>query len=183
MKKQLLLVWHSRTGLAKAMAEAIERGALAAAQEMGESSRFIINRRRAADAVSSDLLAADGYAFCAPENLASTSGAMLEFFHSTYYAAFITETNARGESVERSALAGRPYGLAVAAGSDGTSAARQMARIAQGWRLRPVVEEAVIIQNGQPQTAAAIALPKTCSPEAIAKCEELGGIVAATILL
>ena len=32
-------------------------------------------------------------------------------------------------------LAGRPYGLAVAGGSDGTMAAQQMSRIATGWRL------------------------------------------------
>ena len=44
--------------------------------------------RRARDATSADLLRADAYLFLAPENLASVSGEMLEFFHSAYYSAF-----------------------------------------------------------------------------------------------
>ena len=44
-----------------------------------------------------------------------------EFFDRTYYAAL-------------GRLNGRPYALAVAAGSDGQGAAGQMARICQGWR-------------------------------------------------
>jgi hypothetical protein len=73
-------------------------------------------------------------------------------------------------------------GLAVAAGSDGTSAARQVARICQGWRLKPV-SEPLIIRNGLSQTVANILRPKTCSPEAIAQCRELGGLVASRVLL
>jgi len=71
--KTLLLVWHSRTGLAEQMAAACERGAHDAAREMEEDG-FVVKRRRAADATVDDLLGADGYLFCAPENLASTSG-------------------------------------------------------------------------------------------------------------
>ena len=174
--RRLLLVWHSRTGLAKHMADSLEQGALSAAQEMGASgSQFSLLRRRAADATLGDVLESDGYLFCAPENLASTSGEMLEFFHRSYYHVF--------DDLEVSRLAGRPYGLAVAAGSDGSSAARQMARICTGWRLRAVAPDALIIQNGLPQTAAAISLPKSLPAGAHERCVELGGLVAANILL
>ena len=37
--------------------------------------------------------------------------------------------------------------------------------------------------NGLPQTAAAILQPKSCPPEAKERCLELGGIVAASVLL
>ena len=78
---RLLIVWHSRTGLAKQMADALEEGAYAAAREMGEGpEKFAVHQKRAAQATVSDMLTSDGYLFCAPENLASTSGEMLEFF-------------------------------------------------------------------------------------------------------
>jgi len=74
-------------------------------------------------------------------------------------------------------------GLAIAAGSDGSGAARQVSRICQGWRLKPVVDTPLIVQNGLPQTAANILAPKACSSEAAARCQELGGLVAAHVLL
>ena len=174
--RRLLLVWHSRTGLARQMADHLQKGALAAASELGVGlAEFAVIKRRAADATADDLHSSDGYLFCAPENLASTSGEMLEFFHRTYYSAF--------DDTETSCLAGRTYGLAIAAGSDGSNAARQMTRICTGWRLRPIASDPLIIQNGQPQTSAAIALPKTMPPGAAARCEELGGLAAAKLLL
>ena len=174
---KLLLVWHSRTGLARAMADALERGALAAAAEM-DAPAFAVERRRACDATIDDVLSASGYLFCAPENLASTSGEMLEFFHRTYYLAF--SGDALGET---SRLLGRPYAAAVAAGSDGRAAAQQMERICRGWRLRPVAET-LIHRNGQPQTRELILRgPKACPPDVAERCEELGGLVAATLLL
>ena len=78
--KRLLIVWHSRTGAARAMADAAARGASA---EPGIETRML-----AADAAGpDDLLAADGYLFACPENLASMSGQMKEFFDRTYYPA------------------------------------------------------------------------------------------------
>ena len=181
--KRLLLVWHSRTGLARQMADALERGARAAAAEMEcGPDDFSVARRHAADASVEDLLHADGYLFCAPENLASTSGEMLEFFHRNYYEAFSTHIDSVGERSEISLLAARPVGVAVAAGSDGSNAARQMERICRGWRLKPVADT-LVWRNGEPQTAERILLPKVCPPEANARCEELGWLVAATLLL
>jgi multimeric flavodoxin WrbA len=95
-------VWHSRTGLARQMAEALEKGAWSASHEMGISEdAFSVDMRRAADATVDDVLSSDGYLFCAPENLASASGEMLEFFHRSYYPMF-------NSSDETSRLIGRP---------------------------------------------------------------------------
>lgn len=160
------------------MADAMESGAHAAAAEMEQP--LCVTRRRAAEASVDDLLGADGYLFCAPENLASTSGEMLEFFHRTYYHAF--EVVADGDE-ERSVLLGRPFGLAIAAGSDGTSAARQVERIATGWRLRRVADT-FVHRNGLVQSKANILAPdKELASAAEARCREIGGLVAATLLL
>ena len=99
---------------------------------------------------------------------------MLEFFHRSYYHCF--------DESEASLLAGRPYGLAIAAGSDGSNAARQLERICRGWRLRAVTDT-IVHRNGEPQTASAILRAKTCSEDARERCAELGGLVAATVLL
>lgn len=177
---RLLIVWHSRTGLARQMAQALQQGAYAAANEMGVSrAQFEVEMRRAADATVSDVLTSDGYLFCAPENLASASGEMLEFFHRSYYAMFTTQNSPENES---SRLLGRPYGLAIAAGSDGSGAARQLERICRGWRLRPV-SDTLIHRNGLPQTIDEILKPKECSEDGMLRCMELGGLVAATLIL
>jgi len=165
---RLLIVWHSRTGMAEQMMEAFERGAWAAAREMEQEEELAVDVRRACAAQVHDLLEAQGYFFCAPENLATVSGEMKEFFDRCYYGVL-------GQ------LQGRPYALAVSAGTDGEGAARQMARICQGWRLRPAAEP-LIFQSGA-QTAEAIAAPKVSRPEDLARCEELGGTLAAKILL
>ena len=166
--------------MAQQMADALEDGAHAAAKEM-ESDDLHIERRAAADATVEDVLNADGYLFCAPENLATASGEMLEFFHRCYYSAFVTLPSGSTYE-ERSSLLGRPFGTAIAAGSDGEGAARQIARICQGWRLRAVCEP-LVIRNGLTQTKANILRPKALAHDARDQCVELGGLVAATLLL
>jgi multimeric flavodoxin WrbA len=155
--KRLLIVWHSRTGAARAMAEAAARGAGA---EAGVEVRVLA----AGDAQADDLLAADGYLFACPENLAALSGAMKEFFDRNYYAV-----------LEK--LNGRPYGLMVAAGSDGTNAVRQAARIATGWRLKAIAEPIIVCTHAQ--TPERIAAPKQLDAADLAACEELGAALAA----
>ena len=151
------------------------------------------------------MVEADAYAFVAPENLASLSGAMLEFFHAHYYHVFTSTSGAEGDEVSQ--LLGRPYAAAIAAGSDGTAAAAQLERICRGWRLRSV-SPPLVVRNGLAQTAHHILAPKTLGPrcsvvdaasgEAVndacggagtgtggvhAHCAELGGLVAAHLLL
>ena len=159
--KTLLIVWHSRTGGARSMAQAATEGA---AREPQTFTRLL--RAEAAQPV--DLLAADGYLFVAPENHAAHSGAMKEFFDRTYYPV-----------LDR--IQGRPYAAMICAGSDGTGAARQIARIATGWRLRPVAEPLIVCTHAQ--TPEAILSEKHLSPEDLAPCGELGEALAAGLAL
>ncbi len=154
---RLLIVWHSRTGAAEAMA----RAAFEAACAQG-GARLL----RAGATGPEDLLGADGYIFAAPENLAALSGEMKEFFDRCFYPAL-------------GRIEGRPYALMIAAGSDGEGAARQAARICTGWRLRAV--QPPLIVNTHAQTPEAILAPKAVADEALEKCRELGAGMAAGI--
>jgi multimeric flavodoxin WrbA len=166
--KQLLIVWHSRTGAAWQMAQAAARGAAAAAADLEQAGELRIELRRASDADADVLLASQGYLFCAPENLASLSGEMKEFFDRNYYAV-----------LDR--IQGLPYASMISAGSDGSGAARQVERICTGWRLSAVAP-ALIVNMGA-QTAAEILAPKTVAQPELARCEELGGLLAGMILM
>ena len=159
--KRLLIVWHSRTGAAQAMAQAAARGA---AGEAEVEVRIL----PAAETEAEDLLAADGYLFAAPENLAALSGAMKEFFDRTYYPV-----------LER--LNGRPYAAMIAAGSDGSGAARQLARICTGWRLKPIAEPLIVDTHAQ--TPEAILAEKTLSPSDLKACADLGAGLAVGLAL
>lgn len=159
--KTLLIVWHSRTGGARAMAEAAAAGA---AQEAGVRTRSLACLEAGPD----DLIDADGYLFAAPENLAALSGAMKEFFDRSYYPA-----------LDR--LQGRPYATMVCAGSDGTNAVRQIARIATGWRLKAVAEPLIVCTGAQ--TPEAILAPKSLTAAQLGPCAELGQALAAGLAL
>ncbi|MAU53119.1 MAG: flavodoxin [Roseovarius sp.] len=152
---ELLIVWHSRTGGSRQMAEA----AFAAAK-----AECTATLKPADDVRPDDLLRADGYIFCAPENLAALSGAMKEFFDRCYY-----------EVLGR--IEGRPYALMICAGSDGAGAVRQAARIAQGWRLRPVQEPLIVCTHAQ--TRDQILGQKTIPEEDLVRCRDLGQALAA----
>jgi len=145
---KLVIVWHSRTGAARAMAQAAWSGA-------GEGARLIA----AAEAGPEVLLEAAGYLFVCPENLGTMSGAMKEMFDGSYYPLL-------------GRIEGRPYATAIAAGSDGSGAQAQIDRIVTGWRLRRVAGPLIV--NLGAQTPQAILAPKTVAPEALARCRELG---------
>jgi multimeric flavodoxin WrbA len=159
--KRLLIVWHSRTGAARAMAEAAAAGA-------GAEAEVEVRVLAADDAQADDLLAADGYLFACPENLAAMSGAMKEFFDRNYYPV-----------LER--LNGRPYAMLIAAGSDGTGAARQLARIATGWRLKPIAEPLILSTDAQ--TPERIQARKALDAAALTPCSELGAALAAGLAM
>lgn len=145
---RLLILWHSRTGAAAAMARAAAEGA-------GEAAWLVA----AEDAVPAMLLSAGGYLFCCPENLGSMSGLMKEMFDRCYYPAL-------GQ------IEGRPYATLIAAGSDGAGAERQIDRIVTGWRLRRVADPLVV--NLSAQTPEAIAAPKQVPAAMLDQCRELG---------
>jgi hypothetical protein len=154
--RTLLIVFHSLTGGTRAMAEAAAAGA-------SDEPEVAVRLLAASDAGPEDVLDADGYIFATPENLAAMAGRMKDFFDRTYYAA-----------LER--INGRPYAILICAGSDGGNAARQIARIATGWRLRPVAEPLIVRTNAQ--TPEVILAPKHIGPDDIGRCRDLGAALA-----
>ena len=114
------------------------------------------------------LLAADGYLFACPENLASMAGLMKDFFDRCYYPA-----------LDR--LNGRPYAVLICAGSDGSNAARQIERIATVWRLEQIAPTIIICTHAQ--TAEQILRPKQIGAADLARCHELGATIASGLEL
>lgn len=148
----LLIAWHSRTGGSEALARAAAEGA-------GDRAWLIA----AADVTPDLLIAAGGYLFVGPENLAALSGAMKEMLDRCYYPCL-------------GRLEGRPYATIICAGSDGENAQRQLDRIATGWRLRRVADH--IIVNTDAQTPEAILATKTIAADRLAEARDLGAALA-----
>lgn len=156
---QLLIIYHSRTGGARQMAEA----AYQAAQSEGPTRLL-----QATEAQPQDLLEAGGYIFCAPENLAALSGQMKEFFDRCYYPVL-------GQ------IEGRAYAQMICAGSDGANAARQLARIATGWRLKEVQPPLILCTHAQ--TPETILAEKHLSAGELEPCADLGQAMRAGLAM
>lgn len=154
--KSLLIVYHSQTGGSLQMARAAAAGAQA---EQAVTTRLM----HAPEAGPADVLGADGYLFVTPENLGAMSGLLKDFFDRCYYPA-----------LDR--LNGRPYASLICAGSDGSNAARQIARIATGWRLKTVAEPLIVCTHAQ--TPESIAQTKIISSADLERCRELGEALA-----
>lgn len=159
--KTLLIVYHTMTGGTQQMAEA----AAAAAREQAE---VVVRLQRADASGPDDVLAADGYLFATPENLAAMSGIMKDFFDRSYYGV-LDRVN------------GRPYAAMICAGSDGQNALRQLDRIATGWRLNSVAPGLIVCTHAQ--TPERILAHKTIGPDDLARCAELGAGLAAGLAL
>lgn len=159
--KTLLIVYHSMTDGTRQMAEAAYAGA---ALEAGVDVRLLL----AAEAGPDDVLQADGYVFATPENLAAISGQLKDFFDRSYYPVL--------EQIN-----GRPYATLVCAGSDGSNAARQIERIAKGWRLKPVAEPLIVCTHAQ--TPEAILAVKQIDEKDLARCHALGEALATGLAL
>ena len=160
-RKTLLIVYHSLTGGTRQMAEAARDGA-------GAEPAVAVRLLHAAQAGPEDMLAADGYLFATPENLAAISGQMKDFFDRCYYPV-----------LDR--INGRPYASLICAGSDGQNAARQMARIATGWRLKMVAEPLIVCTHAQ--TPEAILAPKQIGAGDLEQCCALGEALATGLAL
>jgi multimeric flavodoxin WrbA len=154
--KTLLIVYHSMTGATQQMATAAARGARS-------ESTVGVRLVQAADARADDVLQAEGYIFATPENLAAMSGLMKDFFDRTYYPV-----------LDR--LNGRPYATLICAGSDGSNASQQIARIALGWRLKAIAEPLIVCTHAT--TPEQILAPKQLSAEQLVPCHELGKTLA-----
>lgn len=157
----LAILWHSRTGAARQMADAALAGAGAGA---GAGARLL----RCDEASPADLMAARGYLFVCPENLGAMSGAMKELFDRAYYPLL-------GQ------IEGRAYATAIAAGSDGSGAQAQIDRIVTGWRLKRVAEPLIV--NLDAQTPAAILAPKRVPAGDLERCRQLGAALAEGLAL
>ena len=151
--KTLLIVYHTGGVKTARMAEAVERGARAAAAESGGLHVIV---KRCADAGAEDVLAADGLLLGTPENFGYMSGMMKDFLERVFYAC-------------EGKVNGRPWALFVGAGQDGSGAVTSVERIVAGLRLEKRSEPVIGL--------------KELSPEILAKCEELGAGFAAGLAL
>ena len=142
--------------------------AQAAAAGAARETDVRVRLLHAGDAGPADVLAADGYLFATPENLAAISGLMKDFFDRCYYAAL--------DQVE-----GRPYAALVCAGSDGQNAVRQIERIATGWRLKPIAPALIVCTHAQ--SPEKILQPKQIGAEDLKSCSEIGAAMAAGLVL
>lgn len=159
--KTLLIVYHTLTGGTLQMAQAAATGA-------GTEASVRVRLMHAAAVNGDEVLSADAYLFATPENLAAMSGLLKDFFDRTYYAA-----------VDR--INGRAYATLICAGSDGQGAARQIERIATGWRLKPIAPPLIVCTHAQ--AAEDILRPKRIGAEDLRRCAELGATLASGLAL
>ena len=96
------------------------------------------------------------------------SGVMKDFFDRTFYAV-----------LDR--IIGRPYATLICAGSDGGNAARQIARICTGWRLKAVSAPLIVCTHAQ--TPEKILAPKIIPQQDLDRCAEVGAALAAGLAL
>jgi multimeric flavodoxin WrbA len=155
--KQLLIVYHTYTGGTLQMAQAAAAGA-------SREPAVRVRLETAAASGPQALLESSGYVFACAENLAAISGMMKDFFDRSYYPVL-------------DQLVGRPYAMLICAGSDGTNAARQIERIATGWRLKPIADPVIVCTHAQ--TPEQILRPKQIGAADLARCEEIGATLAA----
>ncbi|MBC2778753.1 NAD(P)H-dependent oxidoreductase [Parasphingopyxis marina] len=154
---RLLIVYHSMTGGTRQMAQA-------AAEAAREADGAEVIVREAPEAGPEDMLAADGYLFACPENLAAIAGVMKAFFDRCYYPVL-------------GKIEGRPYAAMICAGSDGENAMRQLERIATGWRLKKAADTIIICTHAQ--TPEEILAEKAISEADLDRCRETGAALAA----
>jgi len=163
--KTLLIVYYSMTGGSEQLARASHD---AAAAEEGLTVKLQQAQACQNDEMSEEMLAADGYIFVCPENLAALAGGMKMFFDAQYYPLL-------------GRIEGRPYAAMICAGSDGTNARAQLQRICTGWRLKPVMDTPIICTHAQSEVE--ILAPKTINAMDLAKAHEMGATLAAGIAM
>src|SRR5690625_7946522 len=112
-KQTLQIIWHSRTGASQQLASAAQRGAQDALTALEVTETHQVRSTVATDVGLKQLLHAQAFIFCAPENLVSLSGEMKAFFDRHYYAAV-------------QPLHGGPYSTIISAGTDGDKALKQV---------------------------------------------------------
>lgn len=143
--KRLLIVYHSQSGGTQRMCDAVLEGVRTVDDIEWQC-------KRAFDASADDLRTADGLIVGTPENFGYMSGAIKDFFDRTFYPC-------------EHAMEGRPYGVFVNAGNDGSGAVVNVDRILAGLRMKKVIEPVIA--------------RKVISDDVLAQCRELGATLAA----
>ncbi len=162
--KTLLIVWHSRTHTSEQTAKLAAKGADDIKKQLNLPHH--ISLRAASEVTLEEFLQADAYLFCAPENLASLSGAMKECLDTYYY-------DLLGK------IEGRLFSALISAGSDGQGALRQLLTICTGWRLNEAVPSQIILTHADSEVA--IRAPKTLTPTQEAIAWETGATLFALL--
>ena len=122
MTKHLLIVFHSQSGNASEMTEAVLRGAT-----HPDIQGVEVKTVPALRAGVRDLLWAHALILGTPENFGYMSGGLKVFFDRTFYPA-------------QGRVEGLPYAMYIKGGNDGTGAASSIRRIAAGYPFKEVQE-------------------------------------------
>jgi len=157
--KTLAIIYHSRSGYTKQLAQAVLRGA----RSEDKVHSYLI---KAFDSGLKDLKESDGIIFGTPENFGYMSGALKDFFDRTYDDALPLALNL-------------PYALFVSAGNDGSNAVREVERILRGYPMRKVAEPVVCVKKSTTTQAN----NQDLQDFYLQKCEELGATMAAGLSL
>jgi multimeric flavodoxin WrbA len=126
---RLLVVWHSKSGGARQLAEAVLAGAADPAID-GVEVRSV----PALEAGPDDVRRADGIVLGTPANLGYMSGALKHFFDSIYYEV-LDETR------------GLPYALFVKGSTDADGAILAIERITTGLQWKRVLPPLVVMTD------------------------------------
>jgi len=130
--KNLLIVYHSKTGKTQRLANAVYEGANVQSLET-----VSVTMKTAGEAGPYDLVESDGLLLGTPENFGYISGAMKDFFDRTFY-----EVEGKIQSL--------PYSTFISAGNDGSGALRAIRRIANGYPFQEVQEPVVVVGDPTP---------------------------------
>jgi multimeric flavodoxin WrbA len=126
-RRRLLLVYAGHAGgRTEQLRQAVESGV----SEFQSAVELISRPALACD--TSDLLRADGVLLGTPEHFGYMAGALKDFFDRTFYPA-------EGKTQ------GRPYGLFISAGNDGTGAQRSVERIVTGYGWASIAPPLIVV--------------------------------------
>ena len=134
--KNLLIIYHSKTGNTERLARAVYDGANNALFES-----VSVTTKTAREAGPKDIIASDGLLLGTPENFGYMSGAMKDFLDRTFY-----EVEGKIQPL--------PYSVFISAGNDGSGALRAIRRIANGYPFKEVQEPVVVVGDATPDDLA-----------------------------
>jgi multimeric flavodoxin WrbA len=130
--RHLLVVFHSRSGGTRALAEGVIAGA--SSDEVGDVE---VTVRGAFDATADDVRRADGLVLGTPENFGYMSGALKDFFERIYHRCL-------------DLTVGLPYALFVKGETDASGAVTSVERIVAGLRWRSALPPLIVVGEVKP---------------------------------